>query len=141
MFKFLRQHDLLELFGRCSHRAISLPERTTFHSFILQVNDGLGCIPSVVCRGLKVELFDDLQDVSLYKVIVKDITSSHFHIALLHPFVVVDVLLAYLLQHLLLRNPKEGQQLESFILMEEQHKGCDVRHIGQVKTAPTLAST
>ena len=25
--------------------------------------------------------------------------------------------------------------------MEEQHKGCDVRHIGQVKTAPTLAST
>ena len=141
MFEFLRQHDLLELFGRCSHRAISLSERTTFHSFILQVNDGLGCVPSVVCCGLQVELFNDLQDVSLDKVIVKDITSSHFHISLRHPFIIVNVLLAYLLQHLLLRNPKEGQQLESFILMEEQHKGCDVRYIGQIKTAPALASS
>ena len=108
---------------------------------MLQVNDGLGCIPSVVCRGLKVELFNDLQDVSLDKVIVKDITCCHFHISLRHPFIIVDVLLADLLQHLLFRNPEEWKQLEVVVFMEEQDKGGDVRHIGQVKTAPALASS
>ena len=134
------EHQFLELLARSRHRAIALPERVALHALVLQIDNRLAGVPPVIGRALEVIVRDHLKDVRLDKVIVDDVPFGHFHIAGTHPDVVVDVLLSDLLQHLLLRYPEEGQQLEAISLVEEKHICCDVGDVREVEPAPALAS-
>ena len=98
--------------------------------------DGLGRVPAVIRSALEIVHLDDLEDIGLHKIVVHHVAGSDFHIPGLHPEVVVDVLFLDFLQHLLLRDPEKRQQLELVLLVEDEHEGSDIGHIGKVKPTP-----
>ena len=89
---------------------------------------------------MQIVVGDDAQDVHLDEVVIDHIAGRNGDISIGHPAVVVDIFLADLLLHLLLRNPKMRQQLEAVILMEKQHVSRNVRHIREVQSSPAGAA-
>ena len=125
MFDLPGQHQFLELLGRRRHRTVTLSEGVALHSLVLQVDDRLRRVPTVVSR--------------CPQVVIDDIARRNGYIARCHPLVIVDILFADLFQHLLFGNPKVRQQLETVVFVEEQHVSCNVRHVREVQTAPAGA--
>lgn len=51
MLHFTGQHRFLELLCRGRHRSVALPERVERHTLVLQIDDRLRGVPTIVGRS------------------------------------------------------------------------------------------